>query len=311
VIVFSGEPEEQGGTFFGRGAAKPAATFQALTNDYSRVESALDAVLAQGPGGLTHIAAGIDQATIELMGIRGALSRKDPSSEKIVLFLTDGTPTLPYGPQFEAENVRAVLRAAGRSQYSDIRIHSFAIGPEALDAPVATVEMARRTGGYFTPVRHPGMLADAIETVDFANIKEVVVRNTTNGKLAEPFRLTADGAWSGFLPLEKGANQLQVNARADDATSAQRVVSVRLDPNAPEAAIPQDLVVHRNRLLEECLRNLKQVRVAAEQDAAENMRKELAVEIEKERAKANQRAAEQSKRLELGVEDEEAAPNAP
>ena len=308
VIVFSGEPEEQGGTFFGRGAAKPAITLQALTNDYQRVEDALDSVIAQGPGGLTHIAAGVDQATIELMGIRGALSRKDASSEKIVLFLTDGTPTLPYGPQFEAENVRAVLRAAGRSQYSDIRIHSFAIGPEALEAPVATVEMARRTGGYFTPVRHPGMLADAIETVDFANIKEVVVRNATNGKLAEPFRLTADGAWSGFLALEKGTNQVQVNARADDATSAQRVISVHLDPEAPDAPIPQDLVVHRNRLLEECLRNLKQVRVAAEKEAADQVRKDLLVEIEKERAKARQRAAEQSKRLELGVEDEEAAP---
>ena len=175
VIVFAGEPEQQGGVFFGRGASKPALTLQALTNDYERVEPALDSVLAQGPAGLTHIAAGVDQATIELMGIKGALSRKDPTSEKVVLFLTDGMPTLPYGPQFEAENVRAVLRAAGRSQYSDIRIHSFAIGPEALDAPIATVEMARRTGGYFTPVRDPGMLADAIETVDFANINEVVV----------------------------------------------------------------------------------------------------------------------------------------
>ncbi len=308
VIVFSGEAEEQGGTFFGRGSAKPATTLQALTSDYSRVESALNTVLAQGPGGLTHIAAGIDQATIELMGIKGALSRKDPTSHKVVLFLTDGVPTLPYGPQFEAENVRAVLRAAGRSQYSDIKIHSFAIGPEALDAPVATVEMARRTGGYFTPVRHPGMLSDAIETVDFANIKEVVVRNATNGQVASPFRLTADGAWSGFLKLENGANQLQVSARADDAKAAQRTFTVRFDPNAPETPIPPDLVVHRNRLLEECLRNLKQVRVAAERDAAEKVRKDLMVEIEKERAQAKQRAAEQSKRLELGVEDSGAKP---
>jgi hypothetical protein len=308
VIVFSGEPEDQGGTFFGRGASKPAITLQGLTNDYARAESALNSVLAQGPGGLTHIAAGVDQATIELMGIKGALSRKDPTSEKVVLFLTDGTPTLPAGPQFEAENVKAVLRAAGRSNSAGIRIHSFAIGPEALDAPIATVEMARRTGGYFTPVRNPGALADAIETVDFANIEEVVVRNTTNGKLASPFRLTADGAWSGFLALENGANQLQVTARADDATSSQRALTLRLDPNAPDAPIPQDLVVHRNRLLEECLRNLKQVRVSAEQQAADKVRKQLMLDIEKERTKAKQRAAEQSKRLELGVEDEEAQP---
>jgi hypothetical protein len=308
VIVFAGEQEQQGGVIFGGSASKPALTIQALTNEYERVERALDAVLAQGPAGLTHIAAGVDQATVELMGIKGALSRKDPTSEKIVLFFTDGVPTLPYGAQFEAENVRAVLRAAGRSQYSDIRTHSFAIGPEALDGPIATVEMARRTGGYFTPVRHPGMLAEAVETVDFANLDEVVLKNTTNGKLADPFRLTADGTWSGFLALEKGENRLAATARADDASKAERPFSVRLDPNAPEAKVPEDLIVHRNRLLEECLRNLKQVRVSAEQEAADKVRKDLMVEIEKERAKAKQRAAEQRKRLELGVEDEEAKP---
>ena len=281
---------------------------QPLTNEYERVERAFDAVLAQGPAGLTHIAAGVDQATIELMGIKGALSRKDPTSEKIVLFFTDGVPTLPHGPQFEAENVRAVLRAAGRSQYSNIRIHSFAIGPEALDGPIATVEMARRTGGYFTPVRHPGMLAEAVETVDFANLNEVVLKNATNGKLAEPFRLTADGSWSGFLPLENGENRLEVTARADDASKADRTRLVRMDPNAPDGKIPEDLMVHRNRLLEECLRNLKQVRVAAEKEAADQVRKDLMVEIEKERAQAKQRAAEQRKRLELGIEDEAAEP---
>jgi hypothetical protein len=310
VIVFAGEPEpdSRGGLVIGRRNSQPAMTIQALTNDYEDVGRALDSVLAQGPAGLTHIAAGVDQATIELMGIRGAVSRKDATSEKIVLFFTDGAPTLPYGPQFEAENVRAVLRAAGRSQYSEIRIHSFAIGPEALDAPIATVEMARRTGGYFTPVRHPGMLAEAVETVDFANLDEVVVRNARNDKHAMPFRLTADGAWSGFLALEPGANQLEVTARADDSTTAQRKLSVKLDPNAPEADIPEDLVVHRNRLLEECLRNLKQVRVAAEREAAEKVRKDLMVEIDKERTKAKARAAEQSKRLELGVEEEAPGP---
>ncbi|HEY8155926.1 MAG TPA: hypothetical protein VII72_17480 [Myxococcota bacterium] len=308
VIVFSGMPEQQGGLIFGSSQSKPAMTLQALTNDYEKVDRALDSVLAQGPAGHTHIAAGVDQATVELMGIKGSISRKDPTSQKIVLFFTDGVPTLPYGPQFEAENVRAVLRAAGRSQYSDIRIHSFAIGPEALDAPIATVEMARRTGGYFTPVRHPGMLADAVETVDFANLDEVVVKNATNGKLASPFRLTADGAWSGFLALENGENNVKVSARADDASTAARSFSVRMDPNAPEAKIPEDLVVHRNRLLEECLRNLKQVRVAAEKEAADKVRKDLMVEIEKERAQAKQRAAEQRKRLELGVEDDEVKP---
>ena len=50
------------------------------------------------------------------------------------------------------------------------------------------------------------------------------------------------------------------------------------------------------------------MRVAAEQEAADKVRKDLMVEIEKEREQAKQRAAEQRKRLELGVEDEAPEP---
>jgi hypothetical protein len=144
--------------------------------------------------------------------------------------------------------------------------------------------------------------------VDFANLNEVVLKNATNGKPAAPFRLTADGSWSGFLPLEKGENRLEVMARADDSSKAERKRLVRMDPDAPDGKIPEDLMVHRNRLLEECLRNLKQVRVTAEKEAADKVRKDLMVEIEKERAQAKQRAAEQRKRLELGIEDEAPEP---
>ena len=76
------------------------------------------------------------------MSASRALSEPDASSEKVVLFFTDGRPTLPYDQVFEAENVKAVLRAADRSARANIKIHSFAIGPEALEGPVATVEMA-------------------------------------------------------------------------------------------------------------------------------------------------------------------------
>jgi hypothetical protein len=56
-------------------------------------------------------------------------------------------------------------------------------------------------------------------------------------------------------------------------------------------------------LLEDCLRNLKQLRVAAEQEQGEKVRKELLLEIGRERAKARKRAAEQRKQLELEVEE--------
>jgi hypothetical protein len=58
--------------------------------------------------------------------------------------------------------------------------------------------------------------------------------------------------------------------------------------------------------LEDCLRTLKQVRVSAEQERTEEVRKALMVEIERERAEARTRAADQSKRLRLDVEDGDA-----
>jgi hypothetical protein len=51
------------------------------------------------------------------------------------------------------------------------------------------------------------------------------------------------------------------------------------------------------------LRNLKQLRVVAEKEQAEKVRKELLLEIGRERAKARERAAEQRKQLELEVDD--------
>ena len=99
--------------------SRPAYTMVALTDEYDRVEAGLDEVLATEPEGNTHMAAGVDQATIELSGLRGATSRADANAEKIVFFFTDGQPTLPYGPEAEADNVRAVLRAANRARRAE------------------------------------------------------------------------------------------------------------------------------------------------------------------------------------------------
>src|SRR5207249_5147083 len=134
---------------------------------------------------------------------------------KVVFFFTDGQPTLPY-PDREADNVRAVLRAANRAHRVNIKIHSFAIGPEALEGPIAAVEMASRTHGYFTPVRKPGDLADIVEEVSFANIEKVTLVQEKTRVEAAPFRLTADGSWAGFLALEPGENPIRATALAGE-----------------------------------------------------------------------------------------------
>lgn len=305
LITFAGELEPvRSRLFFPSSFTPPAVTREPLTRDFRRIERALEELLAEKPAGVTHMAAGVDQASRELLGQPGARSKPDPGSEKVMFFLTDGQPTLPFGPGKDAENVGAVLEAADRAKVFGIRVHSFAIGPEALAGPVATVELAARTQGYFIPVREPGDLVDVVEAVHFPDLHDVAVRSLTTGRPAHPFHTGDDGYFSGLVAAEPGANRIEITARADDGTAVRREIAVKLDPSAPPLAIPAELASARNSLLTECLHEMRDRRRQAEREQAERVRRELIVEIEQEREKARIRAAEQRKELHLEVERE-------
>jgi hypothetical protein len=301
VITFSGGDGKHT-------SGPPALTRQPLTSEYARVEQALDFILRSDPIGGTHISGAVDHATTELLGLFGSRSEKNPHAEKLVFFFTDGVPTLPFGPLAVSDNTRAVRRAAMRAHKAGLRIHSFAIGPEALEGPIASVELADLTGGSFIPVRHPGELSAVVEAISFANLEDVKLRSATTGDKARPFRVTADGSWGGFLKMVPGVNVIEISARSTDGAQAIETLQVVHEPTAESSPIPADLGVRHNHLLEDCLRDLKQVRVATEREHGEKVRKELLIEIGRERAKARQRAAEQRKQLKLEVEDSDAYP---
>jgi hypothetical protein len=305
LVTFDGlAPEER--HWYSR--REPARTIQPLTGDFARVESALDEVAGREPEGSTHMAAGVDQATRELLGGPDAESTADPVTQKVIFFFTDGQPTLPYGPVRLADNVREVMLAARRAGDAGIRIHSFAIGREALEGPVASLELAERTHGYFTPIRHPGDLVDVVGEVSFANLEEVSLRSLTTGQRAELFRTTADGSWAGFVRTQPGENRIEVRARASDGSEAAQTIEVATAKEGTAPAVPADLVLAHNSLLEECLQTVKAVRMEAERVRAEQVRRQLRDEIERERARARERANEQRKQLQLEVDEEEAPP---
>jgi hypothetical protein len=301
VITFAGGDGK-------RESGPPALTRQPLTSEYARVEQSLDFILRTDPVGGTHISGAVDHATTELLGLFGSRSEKNPRAEKLVFFFTDGVPTLPFGPLAVSDNTRAVRRAAVRAHKAGLRIHSFAIGPEALEGPIASVELADLTGGSFIPVRHPGELSAVVEAISFANLEDVKLRSATTGDSARPFRVTADGSWGGFLKMVPGVNVVEISARSTDGVEAIETLQFVHEPAAEPNPIPSDLGIRHNRLLEDCLRDLKQVRVATEREHGEKVRKELLLEIGRERAKARARAAEQRKQLKLEVEDPDASP---
>ncbi|MCP5069451.1 MAG: VWA domain-containing protein [bacterium] len=295
LIVFGGDVSVSPG--LGRGVVhveRAALTVEPLTADVARIERALAELVVPGVAEGTHIAAGVDHAVLELLGLPGSLSRSDPESQKVVLFFTDGQPTLPV-PDSEAANVRAVLDAAGRARRTGVQIYSFAIGPEALAGPISTVEMAAITDGRFTPVRDPGRLTRFVDTLQLARIEEVEVRNETTGRSAHLVTLHADGSWEALVPLAEGENRLSVRAHAQngDETLAERMILHAR--SAEEPPIPAELVTRRGELLRGRLENLAWER-------AQRIRKELVVEIERERAAAVERSAEMRKRLEIEVE---------
>jgi len=303
LIIFAGQPASAPGTLVFGGRPPPAAvTEEPLTSDYARVDRSLDRVLARGSVGMTYMSEGLRTAVREIKGFRGSLSTADPDSEKVILFFTDGQPTLPYDPMMEADNVRTVIRAADQAARAGVKIYSFALGPEALDGPVAAVEMAERTGGRFTPVRRPGDLVQVIENVSLANIEHLEIQNLSTKQPAEEMELNADGSFGALVPLKEGKNIIQVVARSSDGGEASARVSVAYARNAPRLDLPSDLIAQRNRLLQKKLIDLRRGNVEVEALRVERTRRELRIEIERERAEAKKRAARQRKELKLDVE---------
>jgi hypothetical protein len=312
VVTFAGRSEDfrnpSGGTVIriGGSAGPPAITEEGLTSDFERVERALRHVLERGPADNTNMGAGLRQAIRELKGYRGGLSTPDPESEKVVLFFTDGAPTAPYDPADLRSNTLSVLRAADAASRAGVRVHSFAIGPDALKRPVAAVEMAYRTGGYFTPVRQPGDLSEVIDNVSFANIESIDVVNLTTGEAASELRIQADGSYGALVPVRTGLNRVRVRVRASDGSEASAEVSVGYAEGVKPTRLPRELVALRNRLLEERLITLKRGNVDTERQVTERTRKELLLDIQRERSAAQEAAAKQRKELELEAEPIEA-----
>jgi hypothetical protein len=141
-----------------------------------------------------------------------------------------------------------------------------------------------------------------MEGVSFANIEKVQILNATSGESAFQVRVHADGSWDGLVPLETGKNHLEVRARSSDGAEASGRVTVHYAPDAESPFVPVELVPKHNELLAARLLELRRDRLEAERRRGEAMRRELALEIEGERAAALERAARQRKELNLEIE---------
>jgi hypothetical protein len=124
----------------------------------------------------------------------------------------------------------------------------------------------------------------------------------TTGAPADVLQANADGSFGALVPLASGKNKLEVTARASDGATALSGVTVVYTPGGQDPVLPVELVALHNRLLEQKLIELRRGRLDSERTRVEETRKELALQIEQERASAQDRAAQQRKELELEVD---------
>jgi len=259
-----------------------------LTSDYRRVRNGLDDIRSDGPSGRTNMMAGIQVATVELIGSQSAFSEKREGSRRIMLFLTDGKPTLPFENSTHNNRRLAISRAAKAADFQ-IRIDTFAIGEEALADPVVTVEMARVTDGVFTPVMNPRDLQTVFESVNFSEIESIEIRNLTNDKPATYVNRAADGSYSALIPMEEGDNVVEVYARSSDGTEARRKVELRFLEDGTVQPLSPELLAARNRLMEARLSDLKRRAVEIETSRDEQAREAIMADIEKRRRDAQRK----------------------
>jgi hypothetical protein len=251
-----------------------------LSATRAEVLAALD-VLDKKHGwyGGTNYSAAIDASRQSLLA-----APADPGRERkrSVLFLSDGYPTLPPPEPLPAKQA---IRAAREVGGSDIRIHSFALGPEAARGRDVLDLMSRLSQGSLTEIERPGEVLFHLPAVELSEVAEVKLENQTSGQPGRAIRLLADGSFDGFVPLVAGRNQLRISATGVGGGSAELVRTVTYSP-APGQAQQVQMEVSR-------LRELLKARAV-----------EVELQREIQRAREQRRETQKRRQLEIGVEKE-------
>ncbi len=279
LLTFSGAVDLETGRQFSR-TQRNAKLEVALTRDYDRVRRALDDVATRPSRGATDFAAGIRLATQELAGLSGAVSAAHPGAKRVILFLTDGFPTFPVGQATVSDpgDLEAAVNAARVAQAAGIRIHSYALGTQALTRPVAATEISRVTLGTFTPVLEPGAIVAALQAVCFANIEDVGVLNLTTREYAPDVRLNPDGSFTAFVPVQEGSNRVLVNVLASDQSEANFELEFRFRVKESEGRMKERELAKLRKLNDELLRHVEAERIRREK-RRQRMQREIDIRV--------------------------------
>lgn len=169
--------------------------------------------------GFTDFAAGLEVAANAL----DQAGERRPGVGRSIVFLSDGA-TSGVRPRWDLE--AAVLAASRRVATRDVRVYSYALGPEARQTLDVYRGMAELTSGHFEQLQRPSDAVARLRAIDFAEVAQLDIVNLTTGVPARALRSFADGSFDALVELSPGANRLRFTARAANGTSdaAERVV---------------------------------------------------------------------------------------
>jgi Mg-chelatase subunit ChlD len=261
VISFSGDVDPATGERVSE-TQQDAQLAMPLTSDYGAVRRALAAIVARGPNGATNFGAGILLAVSELGGLSGARSQPRADAKRVVLFLTDGLPTFPVGKGTVVDpgDEEFALRAAELAHTAGISINTYALGPEALKYNRATTEIARLTGGIYTPVQRPDDVIALLAGTSFSDVEDVVLTNLTTGDFSTDVRLAPDGSFAGYVPVREGRNRVRIVALASDGTRGEIELELQFSLSrvgSPDKLAELERIRRQNRELDLKRRSLE------------------------------------------------------
>lgn len=256
-----------------RFASRDAAVPVPLTHDYRAVDRELARLARKTPIGMTDAAAGVGRALAELQGLslRGARSQVR-EAQKVIFFLTDGKPRLPYDRDVAEE---AAIFAGRMAQQANVRINAFTLGENKVTRKEnrAVKRMVRRTGGQHVTLERPGDIVAELEATSFSVVDRVSIINRSTDAATRSVATGIDGSFFGELPLREGPNEIEVVAHLTDGREQARIFNVQYVVGAPERELQQQL--KRVRMENEVL--------------IDRIKKDLALEIVRARKRQKQR----------------------
>jgi hypothetical protein len=268
LITFAGDKRFHRDTEDRRFEADPESVFELalrdaevrvpLTSDYAALRKALRKLSRQKPHGMTNFAAGIGRAVIELGGIEalGARSRPRPDAQRVVHFMTDGKPRLPYDrARGEYVGGYAAKLAAGLG----VRINAFSLGrnPVTREVNPTLRRITWRSGGRLVELEHPGDVVSILRTTSFSFVDRVTLLNRTTEHESRSIATGIDGSFYGEVPLREGENEIQVVAVLYDGREAAEdfIVDFRWVPPDPKLAERLQKIREENQALVDRLKD--------------------------------------------------------